>query len=240
MMGLWSASHAATIDLERFRAHNQYLEQRGEFPYKGVVEYLKQSGRWNLEQWHVEDGAFGCVTGEVDGRLVSRDMLDGMCEIAFLEKSILPMSGLRVLDIGAGYGRFAHRLLELWPKAFVFCTDTIEVSRLACQKYLAFRKVTRAMVVRPEDVPLWLPRLNLAVNIHSWSECTLDEVRSWMAVLDDISMPLLFIVPHDGGELMTWGGPSYKPDLARHGWKLRSEWVGPACQPKYYSLWERA
>lgn len=40
-MGLWSEKHAATIDLDRFRAHDQYLEQRPEYPYAAMCEYIK-------------------------------------------------------------------------------------------------------------------------------------------------------------------------------------------------------
>jgi putative sugar O-methyltransferase len=237
-MGLWSASHAATIDVGRFRGHDQYLEQRADFPYRGVVDYLKVCGYWERgHQVHHEDGAFQCVTAEVDGKVVSRDLLDSMCEIAFLERH-MKLDRVRVLDIGAGYGRFAHRLLEAYPDAFVFCTDSIGISRLVCEKYLAYRKIRRAMAIPPKAVT-WMPPMDLAVNIHSWSECETDEVREWLKVLDVHKVPRLFIVPHDGGDLMTWGGPSYKPELIAHGWELAEEWTGPACQPKYYSLWER-
>ena len=83
MTNLWTASHAATINPERFRAHNQYLEQLPAYPYRELLSYVHVQWPRLLDVLH-EDEAFGCVTSEVDGKVVSRDLLDSACEIGFL------------------------------------------------------------------------------------------------------------------------------------------------------------
>ena len=129
----------------------------------------------------------------------------------------------------------------------MFCTDPIPVSRLVCEKYLAFRGVTRAMVIRPEDLGrLMAP--DLAVNIHSWSECEISDVAWWLDWLADRDVDYLFTVPHDAAFLTGWGangrwepsGPSFRPEIEKRGWRVKAEWYGPECWPRTMVLWGRS
>jgi putative sugar O-methyltransferase len=243
-MSLWPSRHAATIDPDRFRAHDQYLEQSASYPYHELTKWA----RIHRPDWldaMTEDGAFGCTRAtSAEGKTVSRDLLDSICELDFLDRNVPNLGESRVLDIGAGYGRLAHRLLTVHPDAFVYCTDPIPVSRLVCEKYVAHRGLRRAMVVRPEEVPQLLA-IDLAVNVHSWSECSLDEVRWWLDAIGVQMIPMLFIVPHTP-TLGTWSdergggnGPSYMPELEARGWRIAAEWGGPPCCPRAYYLFER-
>ena len=80
----------------------------------------------------VEDDYFGNITFDIDGKLVSRDLLDSLVEIYFLDRHLGLASaapGLTVLDIGAGYGRLAHRILSALPSATRYlCSDAIAES----------------------------------------------------------------------------------------------------------------
>ena len=239
-MGLWQDRHAATIDLDRFRGHDQYLEQAPSYDYDGMVAFLRNAG-WP-DRYFVEDDAFGCVTAQVNGVTVSRDLLDSMAELEFLIKAtpLTERFPTRILDIGAGYGRFAHRFAVYEPNAVIVCTDPIAVSRACCKKYLEYRGVWNCTVAAPEHV---LGVFDLAVNIHSWSECTLDEVAWWIDWLWAHNVPRLFIVPHTP-TLGTWSpdhgggnGPSFRPELEKRGYRIVSEWGGPACTPRTYQLW---
>lgn len=261
-MGLWTDSHAATIDRERFRAHNQYLEQAPTYPYRSMVEHVRNvlvrlgaapvcPRAWML--YLEEDGGFGCESAEVDGWRVSRDLLDSLVEIAFIEDCLKfsdlwnPNRALRVLDIGAGYGRLAHRLSEAYPRQDVeiTCTDAIDVSLEICREYLAFRSVEGVHV---ESFDALAGRrehpFDLAVNIHSWSECSREEIRRWLDLLDrgdGRPVPHLFIVPHDGPDFAAYedGRPSYLPDLEAHGWTLTRSWKGPDCWPRFFAMFDR-
>lgn len=237
-MGLWQEQWEARIDPERFRAHDQYLEQRPDFPYAALVADLKRRDKWRPEL--KEDCAFGCVTAVVDGVTVSRDLLDSMNEIAFLEECGLEMRYLRALDIGAGYGRFAHRLLTAYPDAEVMCTDEIMTSMEVCAKYLRHRGVRHVQVSDPIGVRYQYRPYDLAVNIHSWSECTRDEVRGWMRTIRMLDIPKLFVIPHDPGFSTYNGGGSFMLDIEAAGFKLAHHWDGPECNPKSYNLFVRA
>jgi hypothetical protein len=246
-MGLWSETHAATIDPERFRAHNQYLWQPDDYPYVAMVDWVYSNG---LESWiHQlgEDGSFGCVTENVDGVVVSRDLLDSITEIHFLRECLGDkwLKGNReAVDIGAGYGRLVHRMSVLYPNVYLVATDKIPQSLDVCRRYLRYRGMGPSWVCEPSHL---LPGpYDLACNIHSWSECTYEEVSWWLRWLDAVRCRYVFIVPHDPG-LHTWqngehnryGGPSYRPLLERYGYKLVHNWGGPECNQKRYMLWER-
>ena len=179
MMGLWTAKWAAMIEPESFRGHNQYLEQSDSYPYEAMVTYLESRGTSGWLDAMGEDGAFGCVTRVVCGRTVSRDLLDSVMEIETLVSRFgIDLRYASVLDIGAGYGRLAHRMATAFPEARVFCTDAIPVSLDVCRRYLAHRSVQPRVYAADELGQL--PPIDLAVNIHSWSECTRAEILPWL------------------------------------------------------------
>ncbi len=91
-----------------------------------------------------EDGLFGVHTFIVDGRRVSRDLLDSALELAFLDRhlGISRPPVQTILDIGAGYGRLAHRAVTAFPETVRYlCTDAIATSTFLCESYLGFRGV---------------------------------------------------------------------------------------------------
>jgi hypothetical protein len=239
-MSLWD-THATTIHLDRFRGHDQFLEQADSYPYEALTGWIAAKYPWDLELG--EDDAFGCVTRIVNGRKVSRDLLDSILEFEFLSR-FMPMAYRSVIDIGAGYGRLAHRITQAFVGTFVHCTDPIAVSRICCEKYLAHRHVSRAMVVAPADLGNLTRPIDLAINVHSWSECSMSEVCSWLDWLCTAKVRSLFIVPHTPS-FGTWSpekgggnGPSYVPELEARGYRMAHHWTGPECCPRTYSLWE--
>lgn len=240
-MGLWKDMHAATIDVENFRGHNQYLEQRDDLPYEALLAEVERAGSLMMLDHLGEDGAFGCVTRTVGERVLSRDLLDSVIEMTYLSHRFEGGLPKRVLDVGAGYGRFAHRYCAAHPRATVTCTDMIDVSRAVCGKYLRHRGCDRATVAHPTE--LHPDAYDLAVNIHSWSECTYEEVAWWVATLADLRVPNLFLIPHTP-TLGTWdrdlgggNGPSFRGALET-AYTQVDEYVGPACWPRVFTLWE--
>lgn len=243
----WRDGHERNIDRERFRGHEQYLGQHG-YPYRAMVEYVRKTPRADWIEVLGEDDAFGCPTEVVDGQVVSRDLLDSIVEIGFLlDVGALPLDA-RVLDVGAGYGRLAARLVQAVERCSVWCCDAIAVSAEVCDRYLRHRDAhPRAMVVAPEALEEFSSAepFDLAVNVHSFSECAIDEVRGWLDVLGRLGVRRLFHVPHfeemgsNSVERGSGHGESYRPDLEARGWRLAEQWGGPACYPRIYQLWEK-
>jgi hypothetical protein len=79
--------------------------------------------------------------------------------------------------------------------------------------YLQSRNVP-APIVTPHAP---LPPPDLALAIHSWTECTLQAVKWWLAKLQAWRTPYLMIASGEP-ELLTWEGPSMKPALEAAGY----------------------
>ena len=244
---VWSdARLAGELSLPWFRRDNAYLWQSrdftastaageplqagaGEVNYLLSAFYVRSIDRLGLLERLDEDGAFGAHTVATgDGAIVSRDLLDSVLELDFLDRHlrIATRERLQVLDIGAGYGRLAHRLAQAMPStAHVLCTDAIAESTFLSEFYLRFRGVAdRAEVVALDEIETRLATadITVAVNIHSFPECPLDSVAWWLALLARNRVPHLFIVANDTS--LRSSEPdgrrlSIEPLLARHSYE---------------------
>ena len=103
------------IDLANFRREGDYLSQleygmseRKYWATFGYVAALDDRGYLSL---FAEDDLFGVIHFPIGGRMITRDLLDSILEINFLSSHLgfAPADRLKLMDIGAGYGRFAHR-----------------------------------------------------------------------------------------------------------------------------------
>ncbi|MFL6088978.1 MAG: putative sugar O-methyltransferase [Aeromicrobium sp.] len=200
----------AGVDLTRFRASSSYV-----WNYYGLADaeterlkyfVFQQSVRANdtngLLDTLSEDGAFGCPTFEFPSLApVSRDLLDSVAEINFLQRhlGVLDRVDVRVLDIGAGYGRMAHRLLDANPGMTGYtCVDAVPESTFLCEFYLEYRGLAeRADVIPLDEVDERLDGpFDVALNIHSFSECTYEAVEWWLQRVQKLGIPNLMIVPN--------------------------------------------
>jgi putative sugar O-methyltransferase len=204
---MWTSERVAShVDLRYFRGDNLYVWHRPEHPRSMAMaqfiymRYLERRGGAELLARIPEDGAFGCWTSEVAGRgTLSRDRLDSANEILFLDRqlNVLSRAGIRILDIGAGYGRLAYRMAQAHPSLGDYCcADAVPESTFLCEYYLGFRNVSPPARVAPlVDVPHLEPgSFDLAVNVHSFSECTRAAVEWWLAELRRLGVPRLFVV----------------------------------------------
>jgi hypothetical protein len=260
---IWEPGLVTETDLKFFRGDNAYVWQlRGRnlsfVSYVVTTYYLKALDRTGLFDRLDEDEKFGALTYLLDNRRVSRDLLDSIFELSFLDRhlNITGRKGLRILDIGAGYGRLASRSVRALPDLGAYlCTDGVAVSSFLCDFYLRHRQVqSKAKVVPLDEVPNSpdLDEIDLAINIHSFSECRLETIDWWVAQLARRSVPYIFIVPNavrdNGAVLCTNDGVEFTDILLRHGYRLRvkePKFLQPEIQelglcPTYYFLFERA
>jgi len=258
---VWTEKFAAEAPLEYFRGDSMWVHQRGdaylqERAYLLTTYYLLVNDHLHLLDKLTEDGAFGAVTFEVAGRRVSRDLLDSILEIGFLDRNLKIAANpeLSILDVGAGYGRLAHRMLTAFPSLRRYrCTDVIPESSFVCEYYLKFRGHEGRFQVTPStqiDDALRNDTTDLALNIHSFSECTLDAVNWWLERLARHGVRYLMIVPNagnHGGQLLRNNvGQDMLPVVQRNGYGLiarESKFADPEVQkfglnPTWYWLFE--
>lgn len=235
--GLWTQSAVADdVRLEFFRGDNLYLWQYTRSPtvnrYRTFIygRYVESIDRRGLLQQLDEDGAFGCFTFDYVGLpVLSRDLLDSVAELSFLDQHVglFDRPGLRVLDIGAGYGRLAHRMLAAAPAVeHYWCVDAVPRSTFLCEFYLRYRGLSErstvlelpqlARGVRPD-------RVDLALNVHSFSEMPRRAVEAWVRWLAELEVATLVIVPNERTQLLSREPDGTRQDcsdvLQRHGYR---------------------
>jgi len=208
--GYWHSDLVSSqLSLTHFRGDNPYVYQFRNVrhfthaKYYFFLLYLAARDRLGLLERLKEDGMFGCWTFEYPGwPTISRDLLDSINELYFVhrETEILHRPGATVLDIGAGYGRMAHRMLTAAPQLGAYlCADAIPESTFLCEYYLRFRRLERAKVLplHELDAQLMGRNIDLAINVHSFSEMSLAAIEGWVSRLAALRVPWLFVVPNE-------------------------------------------
>ncbi len=212
------------VSLARFRGHSAYVWAYGELPRPTVLKYFifaqdvqTRAGRYLARS--NEDGAFGCLAYDFSGvGRVSRDRLDSALELDFIERhtGLVSKPGLRVLDIGAGYGRLAHRACEVADVADYACLDAVAESTFLCDFYLKHRGIADRARAVPLDEVVATERLgafDIAVNVHSWSECTLAAITWWLALVQRHEIPWLLVVPNQHDRFVSSERDKQKQDF---------------------------
>jgi SAM-dependent methyltransferase len=253
------------IPLLAFRGDCGFVWQRRDvnLPVNYILtyQYLLANGKADLMSTLTEDRLFGAYAIELDIGWITRDRLDSVSELWFLERHlrVSQHTKFHVLDIGAGYGRLAHRLLQACDNVTVSCVDAIARSTFLCEYYLSFRKLQdRSRIIQlpyVENDPE-LAAVDLAVNIHSFSECTLDSIRWWLAILNGWKIPYLLIIPnqdqHRGTRFLSTElngtRSNFRKEIEKAGYRLivnEPKYLDPSVQefgitPGHYFLFERS
>ncbi len=241
----WNAKFLSkNLDLSYFRGDNAYVWQYRaagsdlELRYYLVLLYLLERDHRGLLAALGEDDLFGCWTFSSPGYpVISRDLLDSVNELYFLDRQlqIFDHSNLCVLDIGAGYGRLAHRMVQALPKLKCYlCVDAVPESTFLCDYYLKFRRCAakaRSIPLDEIEQNLTPASFDLAVNIHSFSECPLAAIEWWLGLLKQLRVPYLMLVPNNGEDLLSTernrSHLDFLPALEHAGYRLKVH------QPKY-------
>jgi hypothetical protein len=197
----WNAAALdAQLNLKAFRSDNIYMYQSRRYPplaFYATAAYVLQVDQLGLLRKLEEDGSFGAEVFDFHGHMVSRDLLDSIIEINFLERhlALSQWPGLKVLDIGAGYGRLAHRMGTAFSNLRkYYCVDAVPESTFLCDYYLRYRNMTPRCQAVPLDELGRVEGADLAINIHSFPECRVPVVEWWLRYLQELCVPWLFIV----------------------------------------------
>jgi SAM-dependent methyltransferase len=263
----WTQEHVETIEMPWFRGDNPYVwqfrEKNTEGKHMATALYMRSIDRHGWMKTLKEDGLFGAYVFEFDGGYVSRDLLDSLAELYFLDDllHVTKWKTDNILDIGAGYGRLGYRAVNALPDlAHFYCADAIPESTFISEYYLRFRKADRATVVPFDEIrqALAATPITLATNIHCFSECSLGAVRWWLDLLCEHAVKYLMIVPdaysNGGHRFLTRESASYDekqmkdylPELQARGYRLvekRAKFLDANVQrygisPTYHYLFE--
>jgi hypothetical protein len=225
------------LNLRYFRGDTlitwHYRESRrvSELKYFVLARYVQDRDPRGLLSKLGEDGAFGCWTFEYPGYgRFSRDLLDSVNEICFLERrlGLSERPRFSALDVGAGYGRLAHRMAEAYPQLDDYCcVDAVPEATFLSDYYLRHRGCCPpARVVRLDALESELRpgAFDLAVNVHSFSEIPLTAVEWWLELLARLRVRDLLVVPNDPTELLTLEPDGstrldFGPSLERAGYR---------------------
>lgn len=220
----WSPERVeAFLDLRRFRGETlitwHYREDSvaTERKFEAWARHVAAADERGLLERLGEDGAYGCWSYAFAGLpRVSRDLLESVGELGFLERrlGLAARERFAVLDVGAGYGRLAHRMAGAYPNlADYACLDAVAESTFVCEHYLRHRGCVppaRVVALHRLEAELQPGSFDLAVNVHSFSEMPRAAVAWWLARLAALGVPRLLVVPNEPDGLR-----SLEPDGAR-------------------------
>ncbi|MFF5213163.1 hypothetical protein [Streptosporangium sp. NPDC000396] len=237
---VWTGRHRQDgIHLPYFRGDNAYIWQlrhmgrKAREKYLAYAEYVHGLDHRGLLHELVEDGAFGCWTfDDGRGRTVSRDLLDSINEMYFLDRTwgLFERKDFTVADIGAGYGRLATHMTRAAPGLrHYFCLDAVPESTFLSRFYIGFRgceEKASSVPLDELDQRLAGVSIDLGVAIHSFSEMSSAAIESWVSRLVRTGARHLLVVSNEADELFASesGGTRVDamPILERHGYRLQA------------------
>jgi hypothetical protein len=240
---VWTDDYAQSYALKSFRGDNCYVWQIAdqncaEINYCLTAYYTDAVDSLGVLQKNSEDSLFGVHAYKVNEKKISRDLLDSTLELNFLEKhlALSTITNLTILDIGAGYGRLACRTTNTLSNISKYiCADAVPESTFLCEYHIRFRELDDKVAVVPLDEieeQLQSQKIDLAVNIHSFSECSLEAIQWWLKLLVDNKVKYLFIVPnasdHGGEKIALNNGDDFSFLLQKYSYKLLVQ------SPKYH------
>lgn len=122
------------------------------------------------------------------GRLISQDLSNTALEVAAMVRALGGRSPSTILEVGAGYGRTAHALLNVFPNADYVIVD-IEPARSISEYYLSklfprdrVRHLTPGEIGKIKD-----GEVDLVVSISSLHEMTRAQVKDYLTVFDRVA-----------------------------------------------------
>ena len=218
-----------------FRGENAYVWQCQLGDNRNTyIEYYKILKNIDKEDFFMktkEDGSHGCIFFEIENIKISRDLLDSILEIYYLKTIFPDLEKMNLLEIGAGYGRLCKRFKDCFPGSKYYITDAIPESTIFSKIYLSKdnedNEATEDMIINLFDIETKLKDLNInmAINIHSFPECNINDVEWWVKLICTNKIKYIFYVPNN-----PHSNPDYMPDnrgesildiYTKYGYKIK-------------------
>lgn len=222
MWRTWAANVVAA--LPNFAACPIYVEQNSvpEHKFEELAQSIQKYGQIDMAG-KLRDAEFGARVVDTCLGPVTRMWLESNVEIGFLQRHLSNLKAFNVLDVGAGYGRLAVPLSKV--AGSVTCVDAVPISTEICREYCG-RFAPEVNVISLEEFQgSWSRRrFDLALNVHSWNECSIEQIEAWLDTLREMHIPWLFTVSH--GQMGDYPEPSYRA------------WVDGGCGPSWRHLLE--
>ena len=236
-LGMWEAwQDFVKASLPNFAANPVYVEQlspsRKEF--NDVADYVSKLA--HVSAGKLRDCEFGGVAHETQALgPVTRMWLDANVEMDFISRNSFAK---KILEVGAGYGRLAGMLAPFCDR--YVCVDAVPVSTEICRTYCARFAPTAEVPTLGEFCASAKPGgFDLAINIHSWNECTVENVGHWLDAIEYLKIPRLFTVSHGQGagayRTQEHGQPSFRHLLETKFNLVAEENIGLGKHP--HALW---
>ena len=251
--GLWTEWQATVMDgLPNYCADRLFVLQSCTNPaeVEHVLSIVKRNGELIDVDGSQRDAQYGAMLFDTKYGKVTRMWADSNVEYDFLQRHLNKffLQNATVMDVGAGYGRLA---VSMSPhvKQFI-AVDSIPVSVACCKDYVAtWARTDNIQILSVEDLYLMykqnkVPKIELAMNIHSWNECSLETIEEWLQTLVKFNTDFLFTVSH--GQLdarferayYSWSnGASYRPLIEKYFQLFVEESIGITKHP--HALWRR-
>ena len=243
-LAMWSEwMKVVKKSLPHFAKHPIYVDQDTptEEDFERVAKYVMQHGPIDWAG-RARDEEFGARVVKTCLGRVTRMWLDSNVEIQFLQRH-LGLTNRHVLDIGAGYGRLA---VMMWPHVDDYvCVDAVPISTELCRTYCArFCPEAHVLTLEEFQAQKMALAIDLAINIHSWNECSLEQIERWLSVLRGMRVPWLFTVSHEQWDAEhqtayhSWGDSRmWRDSILREFDLVAEESLGLSDNP--HALWRR-
>ncbi|GLU48701.1 putative sugar O-methyltransferase [Nocardiopsis ansamitocini] len=128
------------------------------------------------------------ITVRCNGQTVCMDYLQAVLELDFIAGRVR-MDGLRVLEIGAGYGRTCHTIMsnhDIADYTIVDLDNSLALARAYLRSVLDDGQYEKIVFVPVDTVEEALShtRFDLCLNIDSFAEMDASTVRNYLALVD--------------------------------------------------------
>lgn len=195
--------------------------------------YAKRIDRLHLIR-RLREPAFGNpyrIT--LGGSLISQDLANSVIELYAMLDEFDFAKPLRVLEIGAGYGRNAYVFLSLFPRCEYTIVDippAIDVARAYLGEVCGTERV--AFLSPSEATTLPDNSFDLALNISSFHEMTPAQVERYFALIDRACRKLYL------KQWKRWHNPADDVTMTEAGYPYRPHWKRiysrTAIQPAFF------
>jgi putative sugar O-methyltransferase len=188
---IWHAAATQSADLSDAAWKGSVLARRDRWLYVFLVRLL-----WEYARQHDELGVLRLSEPPLGspfpvrwkGRLISQDLANGSLESTAMARALGTRIPSSILEIGAGYGRTAYVLLNLYPEATYTIVD-VEPSLGISRWYLSqlFPRERIRWLQADEAGSVIGSRFDLALSISSMQEMSRARVRAYLELLDDVA-----------------------------------------------------